>query len=91
METARRIDGGDDARVDVSILKFYAARVLCDIVDRAVQTHGARGLTDETPLSTMYLQARGARIYDGPDEVHRMVVARRVLKSFADGDGWSFD
>jgi acyl-CoA dehydrogenase len=91
METARKIDGGDEARVDVSLLKFYAARVLGEVIDRAVQVHGARGLTDETPLSTMYLQARGARIYDGPDEVHRMVVARRVLKAFTDGDGWTFD
>jgi acyl-CoA dehydrogenase len=91
MEAARKIDGGDEARVEVSMLKFYAARVLSEVIDRAVQVHGARGLTDETPLSTMYLQARGARIYDGPDEVHRMVVARRVLKAFADGDGWVFD
>jgi acyl-CoA dehydrogenase len=91
MEAARKIDGGDEARVEISVLKFYAARVLGDVIDRAVQVHGARGLTDETPLSTMYLQARAARIYDGPDEVHRMVVARRVLKAFADGDGWAFD
>jgi acyl-CoA dehydrogenase len=91
MEAARKIDSGDEARVEVSLLKFYAARVLGEVIDRAVQVHGARGLTDETPLSTMYLQARGARIYDGPDEVHRMVVARRVLKAFADGDGWAFE
>jgi alkylation response protein AidB-like acyl-CoA dehydrogenase len=90
MEAARRIDGGDEARVEVSLLKFYAARVLGDVIDRAVQVHGARGLTDETPLAGMLLQARGARIYDGPDEVHRMVVARRILKAFADGDGWRF-
>ena len=90
MDTARKIDEGSEARVEVSLIKFYAARVLCDVIDRAVQVHGARGLTDETPLSTMYLQARGARIYDGPDEVHRMVVARRVLKAFAAGGGWSF-
>jgi alkylation response protein AidB-like acyl-CoA dehydrogenase len=90
MEAARRIDEGDEARVEVSLLKFYAARVLGDVIDRAVQVHGARGLTDETPLAGMLLQARGARIYDGPDEVHRMVVARRILKAFADGDGWRF-
>jgi acyl-CoA dehydrogenase len=90
VETARKIDAGDEARVDVSLLKFYAARVLCDVIDRAVQAHGARGLTDETPLSTMYVQARGARVYDGPDEVHRMVVARRVLKAFAGGEAWEF-
>jgi acyl-CoA dehydrogenase len=91
MEAARKIDAGDEARVEVSLLKFYAARALGDVIDRAVQVHGGRGLTDETPLSSMYRQARGARIYDGPDEVHRMVVARRILKAFADGDGWRFD
>jgi acyl-CoA dehydrogenase len=90
MDAARKIDAGSEARVEVSLLKFFAARALNDVVDRAVQTHGARGLTDETPLGTMLLHARGGRIYDGPDEVHRMVVARRILKSFADGDGWSF-
>jgi alkylation response protein AidB-like acyl-CoA dehydrogenase len=56
-----------------------------------VQVHGARGLTDETPLAGMLSLARGARIYDGPDEVHRMVVSRRILKSFAAGEPWCFD
>jgi alkylation response protein AidB-like acyl-CoA dehydrogenase len=56
-----------------------------------VQVHGARGLTDRTPLGTMLAMARGARIYDGPDEVHRMVVSRRILKSFAQGAGWRFE
>jgi alkylation response protein AidB-like acyl-CoA dehydrogenase len=90
MDAARKIDAGDEARVEVSLLKFYAARVVGDVIDRAVQVHGARGLTDETPLGAMWAMARGARIYDGPDEVHRMVVARRILKSFAAGDGWRF-
>ena len=90
LDAARRIDEGSEARVEVSALKFFAARVLNDVIDRAVQVHGARGLTDETPLAQMLAMARGGRIYDGPDEVHRMVVARRILKSFADGDGWRF-
>ena len=90
MDAARKIDEGSEARVEVSLLKFFAARVLNDVIDRAVQVHGARGLTDETPLATMLLQARGGRIYDGPDEVHRMVVARRILKSAADGERWTF-
>jgi alkylation response protein AidB-like acyl-CoA dehydrogenase len=86
MDAARKIDEG----VDVSLLKFYAARVLVDVIDRAIQVHGARGLTDATPLAQMAMHARGARIYDGPDEVHRMVVARRILRSYRDGDGWRF-
>ena len=90
LDAAYKIDQGDEARVEVSLIKFYAAKALNDVIDRAVQVHGARGLTDETPLSGMARQARAARIYDGPDEVHRMVVARRILKSFAAGDGWRF-
>jgi alkylation response protein AidB-like acyl-CoA dehydrogenase len=91
LDAARKIDEGDEARVEVSVIKFYAARVLGEVIDRAIQVHGARGLTDETPLAAMYASARAARIYDGPDEVHRMVVSRRILKSFESGDGWRFD
>ena len=90
LDAARKIDEGDEARVEVSVIKFYAARVLGEVIDRAIQTHGARGLTDETPLATMYATARAARIYDGPDEVHRMVVSRRILKAFAEDGGWEF-
>ena len=90
LDAARKIDEGDEARVEVSVIKFYAARVLGEVIDRAIQVHGARGLTDETPLAAMYTAARAARIYDGPDEVHRMVVSRRILKAFESGDGWQF-
>jgi acyl-CoA dehydrogenase len=90
LEAARKIDDGDEARVDVSLIKFFAAQVLHDVIDRAIQVHGARGLTDETPLAEMYANARAARIYDGPDEVHRMVVARRILKEFERGGTWRF-
>ncbi len=91
LDAARKLDEGDEARVEVSLIKFYAARVLNEVIDRAIQTHGARGLTDETPLGHMYEQARAARIYDGPDEVHRMVVSRRILKEFAGGGVYRFD
>jgi acyl-CoA dehydrogenase len=90
MATARKIDEGSEARVEVSLLKFYAAGILNEVIDRAIQVHGARGLTDATPLAQMAMHARAGRIYDGPDEVHRMVVARRILKSYADGDPWEF-
>jgi alkylation response protein AidB-like acyl-CoA dehydrogenase len=91
LDAAHKIDQGSEARVEVSVIKFYAARVLNEVIDRAIQTHGARGLTDETPLAGMAAHARAGRIYDGPDEVHKMVVARRILKSFAAGDGWRFE
>jgi acyl-CoA dehydrogenase len=90
LDAARKIDEGDEARVEVSVIKYYAARVLHDVIDRAIQVHGARGLTDETPLAEMYANARAARIYDGPDEVHRMVVSRRILKEFEKGGTWRF-
>jgi acyl-CoA dehydrogenase len=90
LDAAYKIDAGDEARVEISALKFYAARVLNDVVDRAVQTHGALGLTDDSPLSAMFRNARGARIYDGPDEVHRMVVSRRILQEFEAGGTWEF-
>jgi acyl-CoA dehydrogenase len=90
LDAARKIDTDMDARVEISLLKFYAADVLSRVIDRAVQVHGALGLTDRSPLSHMYSQARGAHIYDGPDEVHRMVVSRRILQAFASGEGWQF-
>jgi acyl-CoA dehydrogenase len=90
LDAAHKIDGGSEARVEISLIKFYAARVLNDVIDRAVQVHGGLGLTDRTPLAAMLATARGGRIYDGPDEVHRMVVSRRILKEFAAGGTWRF-
>src|SRR3954471_18765952 len=87
LDAAHKIDRGDEARVEISLIKFYAARALNDVIDRAIQVHGALGLTDGTPLASMARAARAARIYDGPDEVHRMVVSRRILAAFADGGG----
>jgi acyl-CoA dehydrogenase len=91
MDAAAKIDAGSEARVEISLLKVYAARVLNEVIDRAVQVHGARGLTDETPLARMALLARGGRIYDGPDEVHRVAAARRIVESFAAGHAWRFE
>ena len=90
LDAAHKIDTGDDARVEISAVRFFAARVLQDVIDRAIQVRGARGLTDETPLAHMAMMARGGRIYDGPDEVHRRVVAKRILKASATGDGRHF-
>ena len=54
------------------------------------QVHGGLGVTSRSPLASMYLHAREARIYDGPDEVHRMVVSRRILRAFRDGGAYEF-
>jgi len=92
LHAAHKIDQGDEARVEISLIKFWGAKVLHDVIDRAIQVHGALGVSDDTPLESMYRQARSARIYDGPDEVHRMVVARRVLRTYSDGGaGWEFE
>jgi alkylation response protein AidB-like acyl-CoA dehydrogenase len=70
------------AREQVSCIKFYVAGVLGRVLDRAIQTHGALGVTDDTPLASFWRHERAARIYDGPDEVHKSVVARRILKRY---------
>jgi acyl-CoA dehydrogenase len=90
LAAAARIDAGDQARVEIGVVKVVGARMLHDVIDRAIQVHGALGLTDDTPLGHMYRSARAARIYDGPDEVHVQSVARRVLKEYRDGEGWEF-
>src|ERR1041385_2251509 len=82
LKAAWKLDRGDDARIDISLIKFYGARVLHDVIDRAIQVNGAPGHSKDTPLEMFYRDARAARIYDGPDEVHRQVVAQRILKSF---------
>ena len=86
LEAAWKMDQGDSARVEISLIKFFAARVLNDVIDRAIQTHGALGYSKDTPLEMFYRDARAARIYDGPDEVHRQVVAQRILQRFKERD-----
>jgi alkylation response protein AidB-like acyl-CoA dehydrogenase len=76
------MDKGADARTEISMIKFVGARVLHDVLDRSIQVHGALGFSQDSPLEGWYREARAARLYDGPDEVHRMVVARRILRQF---------
>jgi alkylation response protein AidB-like acyl-CoA dehydrogenase len=79
LHAAWLMDREADARAEISMIKFVGAKVLHDVLDRAIQVHGALGFSQDTPLEAWYREARAARIYDGPDEVHRMVVARRML------------
>ena len=91
LDAAKRIDQGDDARIEIGMIKVVGAKMVHNVIDRAIQVHGAKGLTDDTPLSLMYRHAREARIYDGPDEVHVQSVARRILKNYQNnGVGWDF-
>ncbi len=89
LDAARVIDSGEDARVAISLIKFHGATMLHNVIDRAIQVHGALGVTSDRPLDKMYRAARYARIYDGPDEVHHMVVARNLLRHYKDGAPWS--
>ncbi len=75
-------EGVAAARRDIALIKFYGAKVLHDVVDRALQAHGSLGYSTDLPLEAMYRFARAARIYDGPDEVHRASVARQVLRGY---------
>ena len=76
-------EGASAARQEIALIKFFGAGVLHDVVDRALQAHGALGYSTDLPLEAMYRHARAARIYDGPDEVHRQSVARRILRGYA--------
>jgi acyl-CoA dehydrogenase len=75
------------ARQDISLIKFFGAQALHDVVDRALQVHGSLGYTTDLPLEAMYRHARAARFYDGPDEVHRQSVARQILRGFSPPPG----
>jgi acyl-CoA dehydrogenase len=74
--------GASAARKEISLIKFYGARVLHDVIDRALQAHGALGYSTDLPLEAMYRYARAARIYDGPDEIHRQTAARLILQGY---------
>ncbi len=75
-------EGSSAARKEISMIKFWGGKVLHDAIDRAIQVHGSLGYTTDLPLEAMYRAARAGRIYDGPDEVHRMTVARQILKGY---------
>lgn len=75
-----------DARIEIGVIKFWGAKVLYNVIDRAIQIHGSLGYTTDLPLEAMYRAARAARIYDGPDEVHKVTVARQVLKRYRPSD-----
>jgi acyl-CoA dehydrogenase len=79
MDTA----GKRAARQDISMIKVVAANVVMDVLDRAIQVHGALGMSDDTPLAWMWRFSRMLRVADGPDEVHKMVIARRELHQWA--------
>ncbi|MFD9948466.1 acyl-CoA dehydrogenase family protein [Nonomuraea sp. NPDC059023] len=90
LHAAQAVDAGSDARVEIGAIKVVGARMLHNVIDRAIQVYGAAGLTPDTPLDRMYRHARAGRIYDGPDEVHIDSVGRRVLGAYTSGGSWEF-
>lgn len=84
LNAAHTIDkeGAKAAKDEISAIKFFVADVLMKVVDRAIQIHGGLGVTDDTLLSFWYRHERAARIYDGPDEVHKSSLAKSILKKY---------
>jgi len=77
---ASKADRGEDARMEASVAKLYSSEALGRVIDRAVQIHGGYGVSKEFPLERWYREARIRRIGEGPSEVHRMVIARNLLR-----------
>lgn len=87
---ARIMEEGGDPRTEISAIKVFVPAAFHRVVDRAIQVFGAKGVSSDTPLAGMYLGARTLRLADGPDEVHRILIAKNVLKHYHDGQSWDF-
>jgi acyl-CoA dehydrogenase len=90
IHAAERIDAGGDARTDISAIKVYVPAAYHRVVDRAIQVWGAAGVSGDLPLAGMYQGARTLRLADGPDEVHKILIAKNVMKRYHAGEGWDF-
>ena len=91
IHAAKTIDNGvGDVRTDISAIKIFVPAALERVVDRAIQVHGAMGVSGDTPLAGMFTGARTLRIADGPDEVHRILISKIILKQYHDGMSWDF-
>jgi len=87
---AEKMDSGLDARTDISAIKIFVPEAYSRVVDRAIQVWGAAGVSGDLPLAGMYQGARTLRLADGPDEVHKILIAKNVLKQYHAGAGWDF-
>jgi acyl-CoA dehydrogenase len=91
IHAAEKVDRGlEEARTDISAIKVFVPAAFTRVVDRAIQVWGAAGITNDLPLAAMYTGARTLRIADGPDEVHKILIAKNVFARHAKGDGWDF-
>jgi acyl-CoA dehydrogenase len=87
---AEKMDSGVDARTDISAIKIFVPQAYHRVVDRAIQVWGAAGVSGDLPLAGMYQGARTLRLADGPDEVHKILIAKNVLKQYHAGGSWDF-
>ncbi|MTD46393.1 acyl-CoA dehydrogenase [Conexibacter sp. W3-3-2] len=88
LHAAWKIDevGATNARQEIAMIKYHCATSQYEVLDRAIQIHGALGFSGDLPLEHMYRWARASRLYDGPDEVHKMGVAKRILRGYEPHD-----
>lgn len=90
LRTAEVIESGRDPRTDISAIKIFVPQALHRVADRAIQVYGGIGTSSDYPLQSYYLGARTLRIVDGPDEVHRILIAKNVLDHYHSGSSWDF-
>ena len=90
IHASEKIDAGLESRTEISAIKIFVPQAYTRVVDRAIQVWGAAGVSDDLPLAGMYQGARTLRIADGPDEVHKILIAKNVLKQYHAGGGWDF-
>jgi acyl-CoA dehydrogenase len=86
LHAAWRVDAGLEHRQEIAMLKTFVGEAFGRILDRAVQVYGGAGITHDQPLAQWWADARAARIYDGASEVHRMAIARRLLRLAGAGE-----
>jgi acyl-CoA dehydrogenase len=90
IDCAEKMESGGDPRTDISAIKVFVPAAYQRVVDRAIQVWGAAGVSGDLPLAAMYEGARTLRLADGPDEVHKILIAKNVLKRYHSGLSWDF-
>jgi acyl-CoA dehydrogenase len=91
INAAEKVANGDpDLRTAISAIKVFVPAAYHRVVDRAIQVWGGAGVSNDLPLSQMYLTARVLRLADGPDEVHKILIAKNIMHRYEDGGSWNF-
>jgi len=90
IHTAEKMESEADPRTDISAIKVFVPAAYQRVVDRAIQVWGGAGVTGDLPLAGMYTGARTLRLADGPDEVHKILIAKNILSRYGNGQGWDF-